>query len=841
MAAVVCRKLPTRVYSRGMFCKSTWCTKETKAVGRGQERNDAASEKSGTTILCMPGASAALSDYEVYLNPAAYSSSQRRTRQRELAELGDHSADAFLLWLGNPCGNLGGKKAHSTYMVSCSRWLSSGRNTLLELIFSGSAGRPRQSFRQLAASRQDAVTQEVDSAEVYDTKEDPRAFQKVNNAYKALCFDSLEQGETLSAGEVERILRDVSILKSSLSPDRISGYFQQLGQSALLGEEQSVAIRRDPRFTMLCRYATEHLRGFSSLQLIGVLIALTRLALPPAHPFLHPCEAEFCRRVWDMGFEELLLVADLWRYLGRSVPRFLEMVASYAGVRWKALSLPQLVQFIYIIGENRRAPAELMQKLEMLVSLYLDQMNLEEVGAVCLGFFKSSHGLSENLMKRIGDMVLAHVEDISNYALVNVMKMFRYTHVDHLPFLKRLGEAVSDRVPGMGTQGVMHVVLSCASLHYRDELLLSAVAASIPSKAPHCRSKDVAKFLWSFSSLNYEPPNVEEFYRCLTEQVHRKMQEFERFPEHLLTALLALAFTGRYPHDLLDVALSPQFVHLALSSSAFELKRDLFTLEGSVAIECPHYTGHRLPLPLQEEISEALRAFARQEICTKPEMTEAESSLRVLLGGPEYVKNHTILPHARSAELEVHFDLSGKPLPFNTEAPGKNKPKRKLNFSGIQVTDLLISQLTKRNCPGAQGPAETSAVAPEGDVVGPEAGFQDHNRRASYEAAFRDGISLTNGLLESLNFSKVPAKEALHQPDQLPETPRKLAIQVSNRNHYCHSSRILLGLHSMKRRQLVQAGYVVVELPHWEWFPLLKRTRSEKLAYLHQKLYSALD
>ncbi|EPY79193.1 hypothetical protein CB1_000951063 [Camelus ferus] len=67
----------------------------------------------------------------------------------------------------------------------------------------------------------------------------------------------------------------------------------------------------------------------------------------------------------------------------------------------------------------------------------------------------------------------------------------------------------------------------------------------------------------------------------------------------------------------------------------------------------------------------------------------------------------------------------------------------------------------------------------------------------------------------------------------------KLAIQLTNKNQYCYGSRNLLGLHNMKRRQLNQLGYRVVELSHWEWLPLLKRTRFEKLAFLHEKVFTS--
>ncbi|KFO20535.1 FAST kinase domain-containing protein 5 [Fukomys damarensis] len=79
----------------------------------------------------------------------------------------------------------------------------------------------------------------------------------------------------------------------------------------------------------------------------------------------------------------------------------------------------------------------------------------------------------------------------------------------------------------------------------------------------------------------------------------------------------------------------------------------------------------------------------------------------------------------------------------------------------------------------------------------------------------------------------------LYPPAHVQAPLVKLAIQFTHRNQYCYGTRNLLGLHNMKRRQLVHLGYRVIELPHWEWFPLLKRTRSEKLAFLHEKVFTS--
>ena len=86
----------------------------------------------------------------------------------------------------------------------------------------------------------------------------------------------------------------------------------------------------------------------------------------------------------------------------------------------------------------------------------------------------------------------------------------------------------------------MHLTLACSALRFLDERVMNAVAASLPPRVAYCRSKDVAKILWSFGTLNYKPPNAEEFYSSLINEINIKMLEFNRYPEHLLTCLLGL-------------------------------------------------------------------------------------------------------------------------------------------------------------------------------------------------------------------------------------------------------------------------------------------------------------
>ncbi|NXF39343.1 FAKD5 protein, partial [Nyctibius bracteatus] len=750
--------------------------------------------------------------YRVLYNPSAYAKSRAASQQ--------HAARSGGQALGDALTSPGAAQVQHTFGTASSQALPPFRNALPK-----PKANPllEQSVPARLSAAQTKEEAEKGKTETHDSKEDPRVFQKGRPEYRSLSYDKSEPIETLPLEEGDSILHSVATHKGSQSPGTIADYFRKLSR---LPAERHAALLSEPAFTTLCHRAARNVGLFSTSDLIDILKACVRLVVPPTHPLLNACESEFCRRAWDMKLDQLLLVADCWRCLERGVPSYLSILFSYANMHWKDLALPQFVQLVYIIGEGRRSPTDLTQKVESMIVKHLDSFTLEEVGAICLGLFKSLGGISDHVMRRIADRVSLQMEDMSTYALVNVLKMLRYTRMDHLPLMKELGKVIPPRIPTINIQGIMHITLTCSSLHYFDEGIMAAVAMSLPSKVMYCRSKDAAKFLWSFGCLDYEPPNEEEFYSSLIEQMHRKLHEFRKFPEHLLTGLLGLAFVKRFPEELIDFALRDEFVRKTRGSK-YELKKDLFTLSRSVEIECPSYRGSRLPPQLSQEMTEMVLNFAEQEIYVRPEIVEATSLLESMLGGPEYVKNHMILPHTRTSDVEVHLAMDGRPIPFNLKDLSADK---KLKDVGVSLTDELMAQLIKGRC-NSQSPVE---VENEGRTRGQERGEEARTRTG-------DRAELSGGALADATLQVEPKSgHCLESPTSLAlNRPRgvKVAIQVSNRNHFCYCSKRLLGLHCLKRRQLQQLGYVVVELPFWEWFPLLKRTRLEKLSYLHYKVF----
>ncbi|XP_005799444.1 FAST kinase domain-containing protein 5, mitochondrial [Xiphophorus maculatus] len=753
--------------------------------------------------------------YKLYYNPSSYHVT--RTSANSRSQMDSSEEEQFFsasFW-----------QQSNHYSVSCSRHLSSSKNTLLDLALNRASETEAPS---VSSYNRKPVTPDV--------KVDTRAFLKCRPEYAFLSLDLTQRPQPVEWVELLPRLQKVSVLRARMKPPDVLQFLLELSK---LHPDKMPLLQSDQRFIMLLRYSVEHLRLFSELQLLEVLQSFVWLEIPSSHTMLEVYEAELSRRANQLTLHQLLLAADLWRCIGRQVPQFLQCLFESVHLYLGQVGVPELVQLLYIIGEGRHCPKDLICPIKQLLMRHLAQMHPEEVGTVCLGLFKAQTSLPAGAVTRIVDKALSVVTEMGDFAMVNVLKYLRFSYLFHRSWLEAMGREVPQRAHRMGVQGLMHVTLTCSALHYCNDSILSSIAERVPSLVPHCRSKDSSKLLWAFSTLGFLPAQSQSFYPSLTDALRQRKAEFQRYPEHLLTGLLGLAFVSQFPEDLVILALSPEFVHLALRNSKLELKKDLFTLDAAVTLELPQWKGPRLSGELREEVAEMLWKFAQSDVCLKPEVLEAESALQDLLGGDKFVCKRMIMPHTRSIDLEIHLDPEGQPIPVNVLCPKQNPTMvpssqrwEKIN-SGVTITDNLVAQLIK---------GKNSTELPPTTIAASSVGETPRQRLPPDEGGrvFDSVLDLTNDMIEAL--TKPSRSDRTHQDSvrQGIKDSVKIAVQISNRNHYCIQSQQLLGLHAMKRRHLKIAGYRVVELSHWEWSSMLRKSRAEKLAYLHCKIYDSL-
>ncbi|XP_015241909.1 PREDICTED: FAST kinase domain-containing protein 5 [Cyprinodon variegatus] len=753
--------------------------------------------------------------YRLHYNPSSYhqftsNSSNAGSQIDNYEEDQFFSAQAPSFWQ---------RKNH--YSVSCSRHLSSSKNTILDLTFNKASETKEKSGIYNRKPVQP------------DVKVDTRAFLKCSPEYTSLSLDLTQRPHPVEWVDVLPVLQKVSVLKGRMKPSDVSHFLVQLSN---LHPDKMPLLKSDQRFVMLLRYSVEHIRSFSELQLLEILQSFVWLEIPSSHTMLEVYEAEFCRRTNQLTLHQLLFAADLWRCIGRQVPLFLKRLYVSIHLYIGQVGVPELVQLLYIIGEGRHCPKDLVRPIEQLVLCHLANLHPEEIGTVCLGLFKSQTSLPESTVTSIVDRALSFVTEMSDFAMVNVLKYLRFSYLYHRAWLEAMAQEVPRRAHRMGVQGLMHVTLTCSALHYRDISILTSVAERVPSLVPYCRSKDSSKLLWAFGTLGFLPAESPGFYPSLTDGLRQRKTEFHRYPEHLLTGLLGLAFVSQFPEDLVSLALSPEFIHLALKNSQLELKKDLFTLDAAVALEIPQWNGPRLSAELREEVVEMLWKFAQSDVCLKPEVLEAELSLQDLLGGEKFVCKRMILPHTRSIDLEVHLDSNGQPIPVDLLCPKMSltvipSPQSwEKSNSGVHITDKLLAQLIRGKNSTDSLAASVKVASKPCQRLPPDEGGR----------LFDSVLDLTSDMIETLT---KPSRKRSNQQDSAGQGFKgsiKLAVQISSRNHYCIQSQQLLGLHAMKRRHLKMAGYRVVELSHWEWSSVMRKSRAEKLAYLHCKIYDSL-
>ncbi|XP_056285487.1 FAST kinase domain-containing protein 5, mitochondrial [Pseudoliparis swirei] len=811
-SCVLCRRVPRLRYFPGLRKDFT------KAQYVPVKQEDEMDDLEGKKEILQHQEAFRQGGYRLHYNPSSYHASVWNSATSQSQTDNDDEDEQCLSTLAPSFW-----QQSNHYSVSCSRHLSSSQNTLLDLAFNKGPEPERSS-----------VSPYDRKPTPPDVKVDTRAFLKCRPGYASMTLDLTQRPHPIEWDEAVPLLQKVTVLKGSMKPSDVSQFLVELSR---LHPDKMTLVRSDQRFIMLLRYSVENLRLFTQHQLLEVLQSFVWLDMPSAHTVLGLYEAELIRRANQMTLHHLLLAADLWRCIGRRVPQFLQHLYDSVRLNLGQIGVPELVQLMYIMGEGRQCSKDLIHPVEQLLMRHLQQLYPEEVGAVCLGLFKSQTSISEGAVTRIVDKAHSVVEEMSDFAIVNVLKLLRFSYLYHRAWLQALSREIPRRAHGMGVQGLMHVALACSALHYRDDNILLAIAERIPSLVPHCRSKDSCKLLWAFGTLGFLPAQSPSFYPSLTEALRRRKAEFQRYPEHLLTGLLGLSFVSQFPEDLIALALSPAFVNSALKSAQLELKKDFFTLDETVALELPQWSGPRLSCKLREEVVEMLWKFAQSDVCRKPEVLEAESALQDLLGGEQFVLKRMILPHTRSIDLEVHLDSTGQPMPVNPEphtaTPSKDNSSSKYTPHqgweskdvGVTITEGLLSQLTNIIKP-------TEPLTPSAPVkptslhrVEPDEGGR----------LFDTGLDLTSDIIETLGKSRIQASAPQDSQGIV-----KLAIQVSGRNHYCYHSQQLLGLHAMKRRQLKLSGYRVVELSHRVWFPMLRKSRVEKLAHLHCKIYNSL-
>ncbi|XP_006817528.1 FAST kinase domain-containing protein 5, mitochondrial-like [Saccoglossus kowalevskii] len=589
--------------------------------------------------------------------------------------------------------------------------------------------------------------------------------------------------------KAERFLNDIADCQDSVDTNELVEGFIVLSN---LDKWKHRLLKKDYRFHVASQHVTA--AKFSSEEMVDLLNACSIIQVRPNDPLMVALERQCTNSIsnWDLNTQ--LVISDLWRVIGRSVHSMNDKLFQHVELHWNTLTKHQLVQLVYLIGENRSCSQTLMAKLENLLLKYVDDLTINEIAAVCLGFFKSQTRLTNStVLHRFGDRVCEHLHDINPICLVSILKEYRYIHFIHRRMFDAIGQYIAPRLHTMPVLSMVHICHTFASLHLFNKPFLDAVAKCAIATVPKCRNKDIAKYLYAFGSLNYEPPNADEFFTAMIQQMHRLKPEYDRSPEQLVVSLLSLAYLNQYHYSLLNMVFSPTFRSMISERGRLDSNRNLFVLHSSVKIERPNYNAHKLAEEFIQQLPAEIYGSVEHEISSRAGVAEVLAVLKEVVG-EKYFKCCFILPHIRSMDIEIHVDPDGNYIPLN-----KN-PESKINKTA-QLDNALLHQL----------------ISPTGKKT----------KLSIPGVAVQLNSELTQQMVGTKN-------------DKTVKQSKRLAVVITSPKHYQHESKSLLGIHVMKRRQLNLLGYTVIEIAYYEWNEVTKKGVEECKVWLKQQIDSAI-
>lgn len=267
---------------------------------------------------------------------------------------------------------------------------------------------------------------------------------------------------------------------------------------------------------------------------------------------------------WDRN--KLLFVADHWYllYLGR-LSEFMWHCTVRLSRRPEKLTASQLVQCMFYINIRRKFPSHIsVYDFEYSLQNCLDQLTLDDLGILAMGFFKSEKPIrSQTLLSDLLRRIINSVDTIHEITLAALMKVIRYslqpTHADMLFVL--IGKLMPhiDRVSQMCCT---HIALVGTNIHTYHEGTMNKIVQRFVNEITLARLKDLERLAFALSLYNYEHKMEPSIYKLIGEELCKSERtlEIQQYPKCLPCCLHYLSLQKVFLTEEISRVLDKSFI-----------------------------------------------------------------------------------------------------------------------------------------------------------------------------------------------------------------------------------------------------------------------------------------
>nr|XP_015903341.1 FAST kinase domain-containing protein 5, mitochondrial [Parasteatoda tepidariorum] len=307
-------------------------------------------------------------------------------------------------------------------------------------------------------------------------------------------------------------------------------------------------------------------------------------------------DSECVKRLPTWSTSQKLLVADYWFHLRLNrISQYNRNMIDNLLQRLSGLTDAEMVQLMFYINLQRELRLDSSESLKVRLVPVVKNISIDELGIVCLGFFKTKNKLNDiSVIKIIIERFIDEIEVAKNLTLVSLLKFLKksiqlsYTEM-YIPLLHKC-TAYTCR---WDVHTCIHLALLASECHVYHPLLLDSIVERLCSTIERARLKDMMKLLQCLSHFNHHPP--QKFNSLLFSEIRKESRrdEIAHQPRILIYIALYYSYVGHYNHTLLNVVLDSDFAQKCILAFP-ETELTFAEVDCCTEIECKDYTGNRL-------------------------------------------------------------------------------------------------------------------------------------------------------------------------------------------------------------------------------------------------------
>ncbi|KAL7029788.1 hypothetical protein ACKWTF_006367 [Chironomus riparius] len=512
-------------------------------------------------------------------------------------------------------------------------------------------------------------------------------------------------------GQKDKFILNQNIFKleddyKEKTADQISNVFEELSYEC----EQTESSLTEGKYDKIIDAVIQKLPEMNDDQVVKVLVDLYRFPQldyksSKYHELWNAIDSECWERSRHWRYQQLLKVMNAWYRIGITKnSKFNHKALMKLSRRLDELPPRVLVEMMFYQSIIRHKDVP-MYYVESRLEKILDDLTIDELGIVCLAFFKTESKLINGaLMNRIYRRVIDEIDDLKDITFANILKTLRYSSKpSHCIYMNELFEKLLPIIDRFGTLTCLHIALLGTNLQNCNKDLIEKIVHKYNQEVTTVRLKDLDRIslVIALFDIQTESGIEMEFLRNVLEELKKRVDEIVRHPRCFTSTVHYLAMKGIYDIELIQAALKESFVTFAYGKNYFAYSREILCIDGFTKINLKDiYKGPQL----SDKIRKGIATFSSHYIPYRGQPYKLTHGDKLLLDVQElseikYGKNilTQAIPHFERPDILYCFDENRKSVtedlldifPPRDEHPGVVFSKEHLLSQKPQFADNM--------------------------------------------------------------------------------------------------------------------------------------------------------